>query len=834
MIKHMKRMVIGILAHVDAGKTTCIEGMLYRSGEIRKIGRVDHGDAYLDYDEQERSHGITIYSKEAAFTWKDTRIQVIDTPGHADFSSEMERCLRVLDLAVVLISGQDGVQSHSQTIWKCLEHYDVPAVVFVNKMDISHRSRAELMKDLEENLSASCMDLTADDAAEKLALTSEEALAQYMESGKIDEELIRRAVYERQCVPCLFGSALKLEGLEELMDEIVFLHREKEYPSEFGAIVYKVSADEQGTKLTHIKMTGGVLKSRQKINGEEKVDQIRVYSGKNWQMIDEAEAGMVCVLKGPQDLEDGQGLGFEKSFESPVLNAYMTYRLVVPKGADAMALMRTCARLQQEDPALRIIADEQTHEIQVSIMGEMQMEVLQKKIRDRCGIDVLFSSGRIVYKETIREASAGAGHFEPLRHYAEVHVLLQPLPRGSGVVIEDRCPFDSLSAVFRQAVLGALSRHEHRGVLTRSLLTDVRICLTAARGHIKHTEGGDFREASIRAVRQALMKADNVLLEPFCSFTLTVPSDSLSKALFDLEQKEASFRLEDTDREAKITGRGPVRLLKEYQNEVTAYTRGRGRFYWHADGYEECADTDEIIAEIGYDPEKDFSQPSGSVFCTHGSGYFVPWNEADELMHIRLKEETVTESWRPVRYRVSDAELEQVLENTSGRNRNENKQYVPKKRKTEEKYKRTDPTVNLPVCMIVDGYNMIYGWEDLKELARADLYAAREKLVDRLFNYMGYTGYRILVVFDGYRVKDNIGTEIRRGDMTIVYTRADLTADAYIEKAMHDLKKSYRLIMATSDGLVQNAALAQGAMRMSARELQGHLDFLEKTMLEKL
>ena len=832
---HMKRIVTGILAHVDAGKTTCIEGMLFRSGTIRKIGRVDHGDAYLDYDAQERDHGITIYSKEAVFSWKDTEIQVIDTPGHADFSSEMERCLRVLDLAVILISGQDGVQSHTRTIWKCLEHYHVPAVVFVNKMDISHRTKEDLMKDLETNLSDTCVDMSDPDRYEKLALISEEALGEYMENGTVSDELIREAVYTWKCTPCLFGSALKLDGIDELMDEIDFLCEEREYPEEFGARVYKISADENGARLTHIRMTGGVLKSRQKLSEEDKVDQIRIYSGKNWKMADEVSAGMICVLKGPVNLQDGQGLGFEEDFAEPMLNAYMTYRLVVPHGADTMSLMRTCTQLMQEDPALSITANEETHEIQVSIMGEMQMEVLQKKIRDRCGIDVLFSTGKIIYKETIRSAVTGAGHFEPLRHYAEVHVRLEPLERGSGVVVESECPTDELSAMWQRNILSALTHVYHRGVLTRSLLTDVRIVLIAGRGHLKHTEGGDFREASSRAVRQALMKADNILLEPFCSFTLTVPSGSLSRALFDLETKQAQFEVTEAgDEEAVITGKGPLRLLNEYQNDVTAYSRGKGRFIMRPEGYEETPAQDEIVSEIGYDPDMDYSRPAGSVFCAHGSGFYVPWDKADEYMHIQFRAPSATSYTHPVRYRVSEEEMQKVFEMTSGRNRNESKHYTPKKKPSDEKPAKPKPQVHLPVCMIVDGYNMIYGWEDLKELSRQDLYAAREKLIDRLSDYMGYTGYKMLVVFDGYKVRDNIGTEIRRGNMTIVYTRADLTADAYIEKAAHELKKEYRMIVATSDALIQNAVFSQGASRMSARELESDIAFRMKTMLEKL
>ncbi len=835
MIMSMKRTVIGILAHVDAGKTTCIEGMLYRSGTIRKMGRVDHGDAYLDYDEQERDHGITIYSKEAVFTWKDTEIQVIDTPGHADFSSEMERCLRVLDLAVILISGQDGVQSHTQTIWKCLEHYHVPAIVFVNKMDISYKTKQELMQDLKQHLSDTCVDLSDPDRFEKLALISDEALNEYMETGSINDETVRQAVYERKCTPCLFGSALKLDGIDELMDRISWLCEEQEYPSEFGARVYKISADENGARLTHIRMTGGVLKSRQKLSEEDKVDQIRVYSGKNWKMVDEAEAGMICVLKGPVTLEDGQGLGFEEDFEKPMLNAYMTYRLVVPKGADTMALMRTCSQLMQEDPALSVNANEETHEIQISIMGEMQMEVLQKKIKERCGIDVLFTTGKIIYMETIRNAVTGSGHFEPLRHYAEAHVRLEPLERGSGIIVESQCSQDDLSMMWQRSILSALNHRVHRGVLTRSRLTDVRIVLIAGRGHLKHTEGGDFREAACRAVRQALMKAENILLEPFCSFTLRIPSGSLSRAMYDFEMRQASIEIESNDEsEAVITGRGPVRTLMEYQNDVTAYSRGKGRFIWRPEGYDESPQQDMIVESIGYDPDMDYSQPAGSVFCAHGSGFYVPWDKADEYMHIQFRTPSASSASHPVRYKVSEDELKKVFEMTTGRNKNEKKHYTPKKTDKPVKPAKPNPIVHLPVCMIVDGYNMIYGWEDLKELSKADLYAAREKLIDRLFNYMGYTGYRMLVVFDGYKVKDNMGTEIRRGDMTIIFTRADLTADAYIDKAAHELKNKYRLIVASSDALVQNAVFAQGASRMSARELASQLEYYEKQMLTKI
>ncbi len=816
----MKRITLGILAHVDAGKTTCIESMLYTSGTIKKAGRVDHGDAFLDFDEQERDRGITIYSKEAFFTWKDTEIYVIDTPGHVDFSSEMERCLQVLDLAVILINGQDGVQSHTETIWNCLEHYHVPAIIFVNKMDISYRTKEELMNDLIRRCSDSCVDFSDEDRWDKIAMSNEEIMETYLETGEIPDSMIQQAVYRRECFPVLFGSALKMTGISELMDTVSKYSLEKEYGDEFGARVYKIDEDEQGNRLTHIKITGGVLKAKQKITEHDKADQIRLYSGRNYRMLNEAYAGMVCALKGPETLESGMGLGFEKDHEQPLLSAYLDYQLVYPSDTDVLALTEYCKVLASEDPQLEISVDEDTKKIHLRIMGEMQMEVLQKKIRERCGISVGFGTGKVIYRETIRNSVIGVGHFEPLRHYAEVVVRLDPLPRGSGIVCASECPADMLSIGWQKSVLSQLENKWHRGVLTGSLITDVKITLLAAKAHLKHTEGGDFRQASSRAVRQGLKKADSILLEPYYAFELTVPEEVLGRALFELDSRHAEVEIEEgAEGYKKIKGRGPVRLLMNYQNEVTAFTRGKGRFSCALDGYYPSPDQAVITAEFAYDSESDLRNPTGSVFCAHGSGYFVPWNEVEEHMHIEMKTDRISSGYRSVKQKIDDEELKRVFEMSQGRNRNDKKKEQPKKKKIKEP-EYVQIREKLPRCLIVDGYNMIYSWERLKEEGKDDISTAREHLIDLLMNYQGYTGCRMIIVFDGYKVRDNIGSSLNQGNATVVYTRSGQTADSYIEKASLDLKNDYDVVVATSDALIQNAALAHGAMRMSARELE--------------
>ena len=826
-MKNVKHICTGLLAHVDAGKTTCVEAMLLNSGTIRKAGRVDHSDTILDYDEQERSYGITIYAKEAHMKWMDAEIDLIDTPGHVDFSAEMERSLSVLDVAVLLINGQDGVQAHTHTIWKCLAHYHVPCIVFVNKMDISFHTQQELLEDLHMHCSDMCVqwDENRDDT---LALANDEILEAVSQTGVIPEQLLQQAFMKRQFFPVLFGSALKNQGVDTLMNLMCQLVPQREYPETFGAKVFRVSLDPQGNRLTHMRITGGILRARDRFNEEDKADQIRRYNGVRYDLLMEAGGGEVVCVKGISSMEPGAGLGFEKDSSSSLLNASMTYQLELPEGASPLVLSDTCATLASEDPRLEISTDERTGRISVCIMGKMQMEVLQKKIYESSGIMVGFSTGKIVYQETIREPVDGAGHFEPLRHYAEVHVRLEPLPTGSGIQVVNGIGTDSLSTAWQRSILSALSRKRHRGVLTGSFLTDVRIILTAGKGHIKHTTGGDFRQAASRAVRQALMKAESILLEPYESFELTVPSESLSRALFDLENRECSVEVKENENGTmRIQGEGPVRTLQNYNGEVTVYTKGKGIFLSETAGFRPCKEADRIIAEIGYDPEMDLHNPADSVFCANGSGYNVRWDEADEHMHIQLKNgEVPSSAMRSTRYKVSEGDLGYIMEMTAGRNRNPDKEAEERIRKEKEKKReemaemsRVKASVNLAEMMVVDGYNMIYAWEELKSLAQEDLYLAREKLITALYNWQAYYGHPITVVFDGYRVANNTGTTLKKQDLMIVYTKTGETADTWIERFSYQNQNRFRITYVTSDALIQNAVLSRNGLRMSANAL---------------
>ena len=827
-----KRTVIGILAHVDAGKTTLIESILYQTGAIGSLGRVDHRDSFFDFDKQERDRGITIYSKEAHFVYKDIEVYIIDTPGHADFSSEMERTLSVLDMAIVLINGQDGVQAHSETIWKCLEYYHVPTMVFVNKMDTSYLGKEKLLEDIHTKLSNNTIDWLNEDKMEEICFSSDVLLEQFENKGFLTSEEIVEGFYHRSFFPVFFGSALKVQGVDLLLEAIAEFSVDKSYPEEFGARVYKITMAENHTRLTHVKITGGILHAKQKLEEDEKVDQIRLYHGSKFSMLDEAYPGMVVALKGLENFEAGDGLGFEEKQIQPILSAYMDYRLVYPKGTDLLALTMACREISEEDPALEMDIQSETGQIDVHIMGEMQMEVLQKRIFDRCGISVGFNTGRILYRETIKETVKGAGHFEPLRHYAEVQVRLDPLERGKGIVIANETGSDQLSFNWQNTILSALRTKKHRGVLTGSELTDVKITLIAGKGHLKHTEGGDFRQAASRAVRQALMKTSSILLEPYVRFELTVPSESLSKALFDLESKKAQFEIQDNkDGRSVIFGRGCIRLLAHYQNEVNAYSKGQGRFAFQPDGYDVCQDTDEIVAQIGYDPEMDMRNPSSSVFCSNGSGFTVTWDKADEYMDIaQEKVESVSTQHRT--YRIEEDELKRIFDRSISNNRNFNKQHNPiKKKPKEEKLKVMK---HLPLCLIVDGYNMIFSWDIFKEYKDDELEISREKLLDILFNYQAFTGEKMIVVFDGYKVKDNLGTIYSRKDMDVVYTSSNLTADAYIERFVADHQKEYDLTVVSSDSLIQNAIFAHGAKRMSARELFGRITFINQEIEEQL
>lgn len=829
-----KKICVGILAHVDAGKTTLIESMLYTSGQIRKLGRVDHKDAFLDYDKQERDRGITIYSKEAFFSWKNTDIFVLDTPGHIDFSSEMERTLQVLDLAIVLINGQDGIQSHSETIWKCLAHYQVPTLIFINKMDISYHSKEELMKDIHEKFSENCIDFTQNDLYESLAIINDSLLNEYMNSQSISLSSIQNIVFKRECFPCFFGSALKLEGIENLLDAMGDYTLEKEYGNEFGAKIYKITMDEQGNPLTHIKITSGTLKAKQKLNEDNKVDQIRLYNGKNYTLVNEASAGMICTLKGLENYEVGQGLGIETDSEKPLLNACLNYHLLLPDGFDPIQMKKVCDQLESQDPSLHIEYDTALKKISIQLMGDIQMEVLQKKIEQETGIQVGFSTGNVIFKETIADTVTGVGHFEPLRHYAEVHLKLEPLKRNSGLQFESDVSMDDLSLNWQRLILTHLQEKKHKGVLTGSPITDMKITLIAGKSHLKHTEGGDFRQATYRAVRQGLKKAQSILLEPYYSFTLQLDAHTLSKALYDLETRQAQVSIEDTnDGKVILHGRGPVRHLMNYHKDVIALTRGKGIYSCHLDGYDECKDADSIITSIGYDSEQDFKNPTGSVFCTHGSGFYVPYDEVENYMHIKPKVEN-TSSYSSSKYNIKEEEVQRVFNMISGQNQNKKKQYQKKKKKEDLSYQRVEIEKKLPECLIVDGYNQIYGWDSLKFYASKDIAYARDELIQLLVNYQGYKNIKLILIFDAYRVKDGSCRNSKYGDTQVIYTNYGQTADSYIEKLVHDLKGKYSLTVASSDGLIQNSILASGAKRMSARELEMRVRNVNKEAFKAL
>ena len=830
----MKYITVGILAHVDAGKTTTIESMLVNAGLLKKAGRVDHQDAFLDYDAQERDRGITIYSKEASFNYKDAQIFLIDTPGHIDFSSEMERTLGILDLAVLIINGQDGVQSHTETIWKCLESYHIPVIVFINKMDISYHSPEELLQDLEDRCSPHMAVPSADDFEEQVSLCDDILLDAYMENGSLAQEMIQEAFLQRKFFPVFFGSALKNNGVKELMDQMIQLFESPLYSSEFGARIFKITKDEQGNRLTHIKITGGSLKPKQKISETEKVDQIRLYNGPSYQLLSQAQAGMVVALKGIEHAEIGQGLGFEKDSPPPMLNAYLNYRLLLPQGVDPLEIKDILDQLANEDPSLQIEMNENTHQISLRLMGDIQMEVLQKRIETLSGISVGFGLDQVLYKETIKEPVIGMGHFEPLRHYAEVHLRLEPLARGKGLQFEADLSSDDLALNWQRLILTHLKEKRHRGVLTGSPITDMKITLIAGKSHLKHTEGGDFRQATYQAVRQGLKMAESILLEPYYRFTLQVPSSRLSKALFDLESRQAEVKIEDLGNETmEICGKGPVRTLMNYQNEVMAYTRGAGRYSCVLEGYYPCVEQEKIVKEIGYDSEADLKNPTGSIFCIHGSGTYIPYDEVAEYMHIQPKSQN-EHSYQRVRHTVNEEELKNVFNTLGGKNKREEKKPKKIKRKIDLNEQKVNSEPKKEECLIIDGYNMIFSWNSLRTFGNSKIDLARDALIDQISNFQGYRQIKILLVFDGWRLPHNIGSSFRQGGLDIVYTRTGQSADQYIERKVHELKGKYRITVATGDGLIQNAILANGARRMSNTELESQVLSVNKKALSHL
>lgn len=829
----MKKIVLGILAHVDAGKTTLTESMLYLSKTIRHLGRVDHGDAFLDYNSQERDRGITIFSKQAIFNWNDCQITLIDTPGHVDFSTEMERTLQVLDYAILVISGIDGIQNHSETIWKLLKHYHVPTFIFINKMDSIYANKDKLLNDLKDQFDVNCFDFENLDENfyETIALNNEKLLDYYLEHQTLTKEMIIDEIYQRNLFPCFFGSALKIEGIDTFLNEFTNYVKEKQYPKQFQARVFKITHDKQGNKLTHLKITGGSLKVKEQV-GNEKVDQIRIYSGDKYQLVNEVYAGDICAIKGFKNFEISQGLGNESTVNTPILSPYMDYRIILPENCNQHEALEKLLLLSKEDPQLHINYNNQSKEIHVELMGEIQVEILKNIISERFNLDVEFDHGNIIYKETILEPVEGVGHFEPLRHYAEVHLLLEPGKPGSGLEFAVDCKENVLATSYQRLVLSHLKEKEHIGVLTGSLITDMKITLISGRAHLKHTEGGDFREATYRALRQGLKATKSILLEPYFKFSLEIPVEYLSRAIYDIETMNGTFKLsKEQDEMAYLTGKAPVSKMQNYQSEVISYTKGKGRITLQIDGYYPCTNQEEIISKINYDSESDLENPTGSVFCSHGAGFNVKWDEVENYMHIpyqfKPKNENKEKKLEKTTYSNEDEELENIFIRTYGPIKQHQTTTPAKKNISNTTYKY------MPECLLVDGYNIIHSWPELKELAKDNLDAARTRLIDIMCNYQGYKKCILILVFDAYKVKNNLGSSYKYHNIYIVYTKEAQTADMYIERTTHELASKYNITVATSDALEQLIVLGQGGKRISSRELRLEVERLDKEKLEE-
>ena len=897
----MSKTVLGILAHVDAGKTTLSESILYLTGSIRKLGRVDNKDAFLDTYSLERERGITIFSKQAEIEMRGRSYTLLDTPGHVDFSAEMERTLQVLDYAVLVISGADGVQGHTQTLWRLLARYEVPTFIFVNKMDQNGTDRMALMEEIRQRLGDSCIDFSeeADARNENLAMCDEKVLETYLEKGTVTDEQVRRMITGRKVFPCFFGSALKLTGVQELLAGIAKWTEEKQYPETFGARVFKIARDAQGGRLTYMKITGGSLKVKAQLRGpirrrqeaggeaedtlsgkdasagewEEKVNQIRIYNGTKFETVDAASAGTVCAVTGLTQTQAGDGLGAEDEQVVPLLEPVLTYRVELPEGSDLHKVLHQLRQLEEEEPELHIVWDDISGQVLVQLMGEIQTEILQQMIHERFGLEVKFGTGQIVYKETIAAPVEGVGHFEPLRHYAEVHLLMEPLEAGSGLVFDTVCSENMLDRNWQRLILTHLEEKVHRGVLMGAPITDMRITLIAGRAHQKHTEGGDFRQATYRAVRQGLQKAESVLLEPYYRFRLELPQRLVGHAMTDIEKMSGRFELGENEGEtAVLTGMAPVSEMREYQKDVAAYTGGTGRLFCTMAGYYPCHNTEEVLAVSAYDPERDLANPTGSVFCAHGAGFVVPWYEVEDYMHLEgagldgetagaEDEDTVmTAKAKAARSRniapslADDKELEAIFVRTYG----EIKRRKPQKERTfrgadtsysevsgssgkmtggvsdssgkgswrgekKQQENRRQATAQ-ESYLLVDGYNIIFSWEDLHELSEHSMDAARNKLMETLSNYQGYTSQRVILVFDAYKVEGFPGEVTKWHNIDVVFTKEAETADQYIEKTAHAIGRKYKVTVATSDGLEQVIIRSQGCLLMSARELRQEIE----------
>ena len=840
----MKHLCIGMLAHVDAGKTTLSEAILYLSGSINKLGREDHQNAFLDTNNLDRERGITIFSKQAAFSLPTREVTLLDTPGHVDFSAEMERTLKVLDCAVLVISGTDGVQGHTYTLWQLLRRHRIPTFLFFNKMDLETEGKTALLEQMKSRLEENCVDFSAardDSFWESVAMCGEEALACYLEHGEVPEEMISELIAQRKLFPCWFGSALKLDGVTEFLEGLERYAPRRDYPEHFGAKVFKIARDPQGSRLTYLKITGGSLAVKTALSGgsgdkawTEKVDQIRIYSGAKFRTVDRVEAGTVCAVTGLTATYPGEGLGMERASQQPVLEPVLNYRLLLPEGVDPHVAMPKLSQLEEEDPLLHLVWNEALGEIHLQVMGEIQLEVLKRLIADRFGMEVDFGQGSIVYRETISNRVEGIGHYEPLRHYAEVHLLMEPGEPGSGVQCGAACSTDVLDLNWQRLILTHLEEKEHLGVLTGSPITDIKITLVAGKAHLKHTEGGDFRQATYRAVRQGLMQAESVLLEPWYDFRLEVPGENVGRAMADIQSMGGSFESPEVLGELSLlTGSGPVSKLRGYWREVSAYSKGRGRLFCRVCGYRPCHEQERVVESIGYQPERDVANSPDSVFCDHGAGYVVPWHQVGDYAHVdsgvdlnedvgEAPQEVVPAGGRVDRKGGSleqDKELQAIFERTYGKV--ESKSFEPTRRPArtsldDSKYNIRNQSVG-PEYLLVDGYNIIFAWDELKAVAQENIEAARMMLADLLADYRGVRKCEVILVFDAYKVKGNPGSVEKHSGIYIVYTKAAETADAYIEKATYDLSREHRVRVATSDGLEQMIILGHGALRVSAR-----------------
>ncbi len=828
----MKKLVIGILAHVDAGKTTLAEAILYHTGRLKKPGRVDHGDTVMDTHALERERGITIFSSQAVFTYGDMEVTLLDTPGHVDFSAETERALQVLDYAILVISGIDGVQAHTRTLWRLLKFYNVPTFIFVTKMDLARHSREELMADLRGEFGDSCIDFSPDSIErrnEELSMCREDILDAYLESGTVSDGAAAELIRSRLAYPCFFGSGLKLDGVDEFLAQLERYTIPGTYPEVFGAKVFKISHDAQGNRLTHLKVTGGTLKVRDSLSyegKEEKVSQMRIYSGAKFTPVDAVSAGGVCAVMGLSETKNGQGLGREAEASSPVLEPVMNFRVLLPEGCDDQVMLQKLRLLEEEDPQLNVTWNSHQREIHVGLMGIVQTEVLKSIILERFGVEVEIDRGRVLYKETIENTVEGVGHYEPLRHYAEVHLILEPLPRGSGMVFATRCSEDKLDRNWQRLIMTHLLEKQHLGVLTGSPITDMKITLVAGKAHIKHTEGGDFRQATYRAVRQGLMQAKSVLLEPYYSFRLEVPPEQIGRAISDIRARFGEFETpEENGNMTLLRGTAPVASMNDYGMEVAAYTRGVGRLSYEVSGYGPCHNTEQVMEDFAYEPESDMENTPDSVFCEHGGGFTVKWNEVHRKMHLEscLKEKKEEQPRRNLQ--ISEKELQAIIAKVLGPEK-------PRLYRPAVPSKTVDSTAQLlenqkTRTMIVDGYNVIFAWEDLNDLAQTDLDGARNRLMSILSNYAAFTKRDVTLVFDAYKVPGNVGHEFKYNNINVVYTKEHETADVYIEKLIATMGRDPRARVVTSDGLIQLSAVRSGIFRMSASEFEREVNGID-------